>query len=58
MAIPTTLFSSLYVHGVLEITYDVKIFDQPGRNQQGHVDRMQDTHNYRGPQHKSVDQHS
>ena len=25
MAIPTTLFSSLYVHGVLEITYDVKI---------------------------------
>ena len=25
MAIPTTLFSSLYAHGVLEITYDVKI---------------------------------
>ena len=54
MAIPATLFSSLYAHGVLEITYNVKILTNLATTNKA----MWTTCDYRGPQHKSVDQHS
>ena len=54
MAIPTTLFSSLYAHGVLELTYDVQLLTNLAATSKA----MWTTCKTLDPQHKSLDRHS